>query len=73
MRGSLEDRFWAKVDRSRVDQACWIWTAGTHNGYGIISKSQQQRNYFAHRLSWELMRGPIPNGLQIDHLCRVRE
>lgn len=51
---------------------CWLWT-GTINsttGYGTISVDAEVRS--AHRLSYELHIGPIPAGLQIDHLCRVR-
>ena len=45
----------------------WIWTASTlPNGYGQMDKK------YAHRLSYEFYVGPIPEGLVIDHLCRVR-
>lgn len=45
----------------------WIWTATTTpNGYGQMDKK------YAHRLSYEFYVGPIPEGLVIDHLCRVR-
>jgi hypothetical protein len=50
---------------------CWLWTRGTVKGYGQIGVSGRDRIY-THRLSWELHRGPIPEGLYIDHLCRVR-
>lgn len=61
---SLEHLFWAKVDRSGE---CWLWTAYTMpNGYGTW------RQTLAHRVAYELSIGPIPDGLQLDHLCRVR-
>lgn len=45
----------------------WIWTASTlPSGYGQMDKK------YAHRLSYEFYVGPIPEGLVIDHLCRVR-
>jgi len=45
----------------------WIWTANTlPNGYGQMDKK------YAHRLSYEFYVGEIPEGLVIDHLCRVR-
>lgn len=45
----------------------WIWTAHTlPNGYGQMDKK------YAHRLSYEFYVGPIPGGMVIDHLCRVR-
>ena len=67
MNQSLEDKFWAKVDRSGE---CWIWTASGVNGYGTIA--HLGRTYRAHRVSYEWANGPIPAGLHIDHLCRVR-
>lgn len=51
------------------NSGCWIWTGWlASNGYGyhmILSKW-----FLAHRLSYELHNGPIPNGLELDHLCR---
>ena len=50
---------------------CWIWTgAKTLNGYGAINRDGRQQR--AHRFSYEAFVGPIPDGLHIDHLCRVR-
>jgi HNH endonuclease len=64
----LEERFWGKVNKTG---ACWLWTGVFDNGgYGIIKVNK--RKVGAHRVSWELNRGPIPYGLDIDHLCRVR-
>jgi hypothetical protein len=75
------DFFWAKVDRlgpvpeSRPDLgSCWIWTAGTRNGYGKVglrNNTGPWGTYDAHRVSYEASRGSIPPGMQIDHLCRV--
>jgi hypothetical protein len=65
-----ESRFWAKVDKREHD-ACWPWKASlTPAGYG--SFYTQKRSRVAHRFSYELLVGPIPDGLQIDHLCRNR-
>lgn len=45
----------------------WVWIATTSSqGYGIMARK------YAHRLSYEFYVGPIPEGLVIDHLCRVR-
>ena len=64
----LHDRFWAKVDKSG---ACWLWTAHTvGSGYGGFWDTV--RNVCAHRWAYEERFGPIPDGLQIDHLCRTR-
>ncbi|MGW2130432.1 HNH endonuclease signature motif containing protein [Streptomyces coelicoflavus] len=50
---------------------CWIWTAGTNRkGYGVIGING--RSTLAHRFSYELHVGPIPDGLELDHRCRVR-
>jgi hypothetical protein len=72
---SLSDRFEAKVDRegppSDSGGRCWNWTGtGTKHGYGQVSVDGVHR--YAHRVSYELHRGPIPDGLTIDHLCRNR-
>ncbi len=61
-------RFWAKVDRQSDDE-CWAWTATTNGrGYGLFRFGG--RTTRAHRFSYELARGPIPTGLELDHLCR---
>lgn len=50
---------------------CWLWLGSlNHNGYGTGSMGGE--SYRAHRLSHELFKGPIPEYMQIDHLCRVR-
>jgi hypothetical protein len=50
---------------------CWLWVgARLPNGYGSVRISG--RTVYAHRASYEHWRGAIPDGLQIDHLCRVR-
>jgi hypothetical protein len=67
----LIDRFWSKV--SEDPSGCWLWTAGTTGGYGMFGMGGRAgRMYRAHRVSYEALVGPIPDGLQIDHLCRVR-
>ena len=68
MRIALEERFWAKVVRT---DSCWLWTASrVCDGYGQFRVGS--RPVSAHRFAYELLVGPIPDGLQIDHLCRVR-
>lgn len=73
--GSTEPRtseywFWLKVNRDGPG-GCWLWTAGMDtNGYGNFRWGGKMGK--AHRYSYELHVGPIPDGLQIDHLCRVR-
>lgn len=66
---SVSERFWAKVNRSAD---CWLWTAATNDcGYGQLRVGE--RIVYAHRLAYEMLIGPIPPGLTIDHLCRVRK
>lgn len=63
----IADRFWEKVDKSGE---CWLWLGWCSVGYGYIEIAG--RSVGAHRWSYEQAHGPIPNGLQIDHLCRNR-
>lgn len=65
-RSSAVDRFWSKVDATGI---CWEWTAAKNpRGYGIFSHDFRSR--LAHRVAWELLVGPIPSGMVIDHVCR---
>ena len=58
--------FWEKVDRRGPDE-CWPWTAGlTSAGYGQCSIGP--RKLLAHRVAYEAEVGPIPSGLQLDHV-----
>jgi hypothetical protein len=68
---SVEQRFWAKVDR-RGDDECWPWLGVLHGGgYGrFFLGPVGQREVYAHRFSYELAVDAIPEGMQIDHLCR---
>lgn len=64
---NLPDTFAAKVRAAD----CHVWIGSTNNkGYGIIQ--HDGRLELAHRVSYEAAYGPIPDGLVIDHLCRVR-
>jgi len=59
------DRFLMKTDRG-ADH--WLWTAGINSqGYGMFWF--RSRMWLAHRASWELFCGPIPNGLKVLHEC----
>jgi len=65
----LEDRFWAKVIKN--DDGCWGWTGGTAKfGYGSIRDWKDgNRLWLAHRLSWTLHNGAIPQGMAVLHRC----
>lgn len=66
-------RFWAKVDTSGGDASCWPWRGGLFDtGYGAFWLADAGRNVLAHRWAYEQNRGPIPVGLELDHLCRNR-
>ncbi len=64
----------AIVDRIDADGDCWEWTGAKHeSGYGRYRMGGRDgRFWYVHRLVWELLVGPIPDGLHIDHLCRNR-
>lgn len=59
------ERFWAKVVKG---DDCWEWTGCKTNGYGRFKFEGKMVR--AHRWSYEQAKGRIPDGLQIDHLCR---
>ncbi len=62
---TLHRAFWEKV---RKEDACWIWTgARTSQGYGNLRRNGQSLG--AHRLSWTLTVGPIPDGMSVLHHC----
>ena len=62
---SDEERFWAKVEKSGE---CWIWTASRRGkGYGLVRF--RGRNAQAHRASYEMHNGPIPDGAVVRHKC----
>lgn len=74
-KGTETERFWAKVDKGHNPDDCWVWQAYVlPNGYGLFTFSHRGagRNKYAHRFAYELMVGPIPDGLELDHLCRNR-
>jgi hypothetical protein len=80
----LRDRWEAKVDRDGPipEHApelgpCWVWTGtrlgGPRGGYGAINRggqgSQSTAPLLAHVVAYELYVGPVPDGLELDHLC----
>lgn len=69
------ERFWNKVDKNGPG-GCWLWTASLDGrGYGQFALDRiegKKRNVRAHRFSYEQIVGPVPQGFELDHLCRVR-
>lgn len=65
---TLQDRLLAKICKK---DTCWEWKAWkSRKGYAQIKIDG--RRTFAHRASYEIYKGKIPEGLVIDHLCRNR-
>lgn len=60
--------FWEYVDKTAG--GCWLWTGNVNHGYGRVRRGTHTA--YAHRMAYELLVGPIPDGLELDHLCRVR-
>ena len=72
-RRSLEERFWAKVDK-RGPTDCWEWQAGKFKSGdgGICIGGYNGKILHANRVSWELHYGPIPEGQYVLHTCDNR-
>ena len=63
---TIESRFWSKVRKTR---GCWEWTgAKAGAGYGYLMLRKGTLGY-AHRISYELHKGPIPEGHSVLHTC----
>lgn len=72
---AFEERFWSKVQKD--EEGCWIWTGTTNGkGYGQFSVGGRGvanwRTRSAHKVSWELAYGPVPDGLLIRHFVCAR-
>jgi len=65
-----EERLWSHIDRTDGPGSCWRWTASTAYGYGRMYVDGHYSR--AHRLAYQAVVGPIPDGMQLDHLCRNR-
>lgn len=64
------ERFLVKVDTTGD---CWTWQSSkSAKGYGefFLNHNKVRRKIYAHRFAYELLAGPIPDGLHLDHLCR---
>lgn len=66
-------RFWCRVKPSYT--GCWLWVGGTRtNGYGMFAVKNGTRwtQTTAHRFAYQVCVGAIPDGFEVDHLCRRR-
>ena len=77
MRPTAAERFWSKVNKDgplperRPELGpCWVWTANAHKKSGYGKFGVKGKTILAHRWSYTEEVGPIPEGLQLDHLCR---
>jgi len=63
----LAERFWSKVERRNPNE-CWPWLgAKGKEGYGRVHRGDR-RMVLAHRVAYELAVGPVPHGLELDHV-----
>lgn len=72
MTRTAQDRFWANVEKS---ETCWLWTGYVKpNGYASFypGGGRHVGKVYAHRFAHELANGPIPDGMEVDHTCNVR-
>jgi len=68
----IDVRFWSRVDKT---DGCWLWRPAprTPNGYGSLRIQRNPVRYvLAHRFSYELHHGPIPEGALVCHTCDVK-
>lgn len=73
----LTERFWKFVPMVNGADACWPWLGAKKLGYGRIADSaspgaRRGLQLAAHRVSYQMLKGPIPEGLELDHLCNNR-
>ena len=66
---AIEERFWTKVSFAGED-GCWLWKGGGSHGYGRFTVDASGRYVYAHIWAWNFCNGPVPDGLELDHLCR---
>src|SRR5258708_23833710 len=66
--GPAGERFWRHV--VAAEWGCWVWRGATTTGYGSFNPDGQ--SVLAHRWAYAHFYGPMPEGLQADHLCRTR-
>jgi hypothetical protein len=65
----IEERFWAKVNRT---ETCWLWSGATDTcGYGVIDGNLdgKSKKHTTHKVSYVLAFGPVPAGLHVLHRC----
>lgn len=64
-------RYFERYSKYVPFSGCWVWTGALTTGYGT-AYIPAKGHVLLHRFAYEVLRGPIPSGLCLDHLCRVR-
>ncbi len=73
VRKTLKERFDERI-MMEPNTGCWLWTAAASPlGYGQLWNPSIQKVCLAHRIAWELYVGPIPDGLELCHICDTPE
>ena len=67
-RPTTEERFWSHVEKT---DGCWLWTGAVGTG-GYANFWDGENHVSGHRYAYRMFKGPIPEGLSLDHLCGVR-
>jgi hypothetical protein len=63
----------AQIEMLPDAPGCWLWSGSVNpQGYGLYGSARRRERRAAHRAVYELVKGPIPEGLTLDHKCRVR-
>jgi hypothetical protein len=64
----IKERLLSSISKPKGESGCWLWLGSKlPRGYGILSV--QSKKKYAHRLSYETFVGPVPDGLDVMHLC----
>lgn len=61
---NLDGAPWNRID---ADGPCWVWQGPINNKYGRFSR--YGKHWYVHRYVWTVLAGPIPDDMEIDHLC----
>ncbi len=65
---TVQDRIESRINKDISD--CWLWQGGLCKGYGHIKIAGKTKK--VHRVYWEILNGPIPDGLFVCHNCDIR-
>lgn len=63
----IEERLWGRIDKTATS-GCWLYLGNrSDKGHGVVRHRDKMRG--AHRVAWELVNGPIPDGMCVCHHC----